>query len=295
MAEHAGKAIAVVGATGLQGTAVTRRLLQEGWQVRALTRKPDGEPARALAALGATVIRTDSADHASLERAFDGVHGVYNVQNHHISGYEGELAQGKNVAEAVARTGNPHVVYASSGMAVEKTGVGSWDTKVAVAEHMRRLGVPLTVLRPTAFMELMTEKKFYPPASVWHLMPKLMGQSRPVGWLSVDDLAVIAGKAFADPDAFVGRDLALASDVQSIEECRTIWCEVTGRAPRRFPMPKWLFERFSGTDETTMWRWLRDNDVDFDTRPTREIHPEALTVKAWLGAREPASGRGSTT
>ena len=295
MAEHAGKAIAVVGATGLQGTAVTRRLLQQGWQVRALTRKPDGEPARALAALGADVIRADSADQASLDRAFEGVQGVYNVQSHHISGYDGELFQGKNVAEAVARAGTAHLVYASSGMAVERTGVGSWDTKVAVTEHMRRLGVPLTVFRPTAFMELMTEKKFYPPASVWHLMPKLMGQSRPVGWLSVDDLAVIAGKAFADPDAFVGRDIALASDVRSIEECRTIWREVTGRAPRRFPMPIWLFERFSGTDETTMWRWLRDNDVDFDTRPTREIHPEALTVKAWLAAREPASGRGSGT
>ena len=295
MGDHAGKAIAVVGATGLQGTAVIRRLLQEGWRVRALTRNPDGEKARALAALGADVIRADSADQAALDQAFEGVQGVYNVQNHHISGYDGELAQGKNVAEAVARAGNPHLVHASSGMAIERTGVRSWDTKVEVTEHMRRLGVPLTVFRPTAFMELMTEKKFYPPASVWHLMPKLMGESRPVGWLSVDDLAVVAEKAFADPDSFVGRDIALASDVQSIEECRTIWREVTGRTPRRFPMPIWLFERFSGTDETTMWRWLRDNDVDFDTRPTREVHPEALTVEAWLAARVAVSGRGSST
>ena len=290
MGDHAGKAIAVVGATGLQGTAVTRRLLQDGWQVRALTRSPDGEKARALATLGAEIVKADSADQASLARAFDGVHGVYNVQNHHISGYDGELIQGKNVADAVAGTGNAHLVYASSGLAVERTGVGSWDTKAAVTEHMRRLGVALTVIRPTAFMELMTEKKFYPPASVWHLMPKLMGQSRPVGWLSVDDLAAIAGKAFADPDAFVGRDIPLAGDVKSIEECRAIWHEVTGRAPRRFPMPIWLFERFSGTDETTMWRWLHDHDVAFDTAPTREIHPEALTVNQWVAARKAASG-----
>lgn len=288
MGEHAGKVIAVVGATGLQGTAVTRRLLQHGWQVRALTRSPDGEKARALAAAGAEVVKADAADQSTLAPAFAGVHGVYNVQNHHISGYDGEFVQGKNVAGAVAAAGNPHLVYASSGMAVAKTGVGSWDTKVAVAEHMRGLGVPLTVFRPTAFMELMTEKKFYPPASVWHLMPKLMGTSRPVGWLSVDDLAVIAEKAFADPDGFVGRDIPLASDVRSIEECRTIWREVTGRAPRRFPMPIWLFERFSGTDETTMWRWLHDNDVEFDTTPTHEIHPQALTVREWVAARKTA-------
>jgi hypothetical protein len=38
-------------------------------------------------------------------------------------------------------------------------------------------------------MELVTEAKFFPPASVWHLMPKLMGPDRPVGWLTVEDLA----------------------------------------------------------------------------------------------------------
>ena len=286
-----GKVIAVVGATGLQGRAVTRGLLEEGWHVRALTRNPSGEQARALAALGASVVRTDSADPGTLERSFGGAHGVYNVQNHHISGYEGEIQQGKNVVDAVARTGVRHLVYASAGIGDEETGIGSWDTKVAVTRHAERVGVPLTVLRPMAFMELMSERRFYPQASVWHLMPKLMGEARPVGWLSVDDLALIAAKAFADPGAFVGRDLALTSDVQSIQACREIWRDVTGRPPRRFPMPLWLFERFSGTDETTMWRWLRDHHVDLDTGPTREIHPDALSVRTWLARWKGTGGR----
>lgn len=281
---HEGKVVAVVGATGLQGRAVTRRLLDRGWAVRALTRNPDGKQARALAALGAEVVKTDAADPAALERSFTGALGVYNVQNHHISGYHGEIQQGRNVADAAARTDVRLLVYASAGTGEAGTGIGSWDTKVAVTEHARSLGVPLTVLRPVAFMELMSERRFYPAASVWHLMPKLMGPERPVGWLSVDDLAVIAEKAFADPDAFVGRDVALTSDVQSIAQCREIWREVTGRAPRRFPMPVWMFERFSGTDETTMWRWLRENPVDLDTRAALEIHPEARTVRAWLTA-----------
>jgi uncharacterized protein YbjT (DUF2867 family) len=288
MSEQDGKVIAVVGATGLQGGAVARRLLADGWKVRALTRDPEGEQARALAALGADVMKIDAADRASLQMPFVGSHGVYSVQNHHISGYEGEIEQAKNVAEAVVSCGVSHLVYASAGGAVAKTGVGSWDAKVAVVEHARRLGVPLTVLRPTAFMELMTEKRFYPQASVWHLMPKLMGDARPLGWISVEDLAVVAAKAFGDPDTFVGRDIGLAADVRSIEECREIWRDVTGKQPRRFPMPRWLFERFSGTDETTMWRWLRENEVDFDTGPTREIHPAAMTVRKWLTAREAA-------
>jgi NmrA-like family len=47
----------------------------------------------------------------SLERAFDGVHGVFSVQNHHISGYEGEVRQGKQVAEVAKRVGVSQLVY----------------------------------------------------------------------------------------------------------------------------------------------------------------------------------------
>lgn len=64
-----------------------------------------------------------------------------------------------------------------------------------------------------------------------------------------------------------------------------MWKGVTGRAPWRFPMATWVFERFSGTDETTMWRWLRTNHIDLDTAPTRAVHPEALTVRGWLAGR----------
>ena len=171
------------------------------------------------------------------------------------------------------------------------TGIGSWETKVEVAAHLRALELPVTILRPMAFMELMTERKFFPPASVWQLMPKLMGSARPVGWLTVEDLAVIAATAFGDPARFVGADLPLASDVQSIDDCRVIWREVTGRPPQRFPMPVRLFERFVGTDETTMWRWLRANEIDLDTAPTLAIHPEALTVREWLKRKQAPSVR----
>jgi nucleoside-diphosphate-sugar epimerase len=67
MAQHDARIIAVVGATGLQGGAVTRRLLTDHWPVRALTRNPDGKKARALAELGAEVVKADMSDPASLD------------------------------------------------------------------------------------------------------------------------------------------------------------------------------------------------------------------------------------
>jgi uncharacterized protein YbjT (DUF2867 family) len=180
MSQHDARIIAVVGATGLQGGAVTRRLLQDRWPVRASTRSPDGKKARAIAQLGAEVVKADMSDPVSLERAFAGVHGVFSVQNHHMSGYEGEVRQGKQVAEVAKRVGVSQLVYSGAGPGVRGSGVGSWETKLEVAAYIRTLDLPATILHPTAFMELMTEPKFYPPASVWHLMPKIT--DRPDWW-----------------------------------------------------------------------------------------------------------------
>ena len=274
--------VAVVGATGRQGSAVVRHLRKDGWQVRALTRNPSSDAAQVLRALGADVQQADTEDPGSLRKAFSAAYGVFNVQNPMTSGLDAEIRQGRNVAEAAAEAGIRHVVYGAAGVSDQPTGVGSWDSKLVIAQRFRELGVPLTVLRPMAFMELMTDKGFYPQFSTWHLMPKLMGPARPVGWLCVDDLGAIAARMFADPGRWSGAVLGLASDVQSIEQCRTMWQERTGRRPRGLPMPEKLFERFVGKDLTTMWRWLRTGQFDMSTEATREILPEARTIREWL-------------
>jgi uncharacterized protein YbjT (DUF2867 family) len=278
------KIIVVTGATGLQGGAVTRHLLKEGWHVRALTRNAASKSAQALAALGAEVVQGTMDDAASLRPIVAGAYGVYNVQNPFIGGPEAEVRQGKHVAEIAKASGVQHLVYGSAGTGREGTGVPSWETKLRVEAHMKALALPLTILRPMAFMELMTHKKFFPAMAVWRVMPKLMGEARPLGWLCVDDLAAIAAHAFAEPQRFIGKELMLASDVQSLSECRELYREVMGTRPPQFPIPSWLFERFGfvGRDLTTMWRWLRTGAIDLDTAPTRTILPEARTVQSWL-------------
>jgi len=277
----------VTGATGRQGGAVARHLLSAGWRVRALTRRPGRPAARVLSALGAEVVRADMMNTGELVRAFRDAYGVYSVQNFMPDGTRAEITQGRNVADAAKATGVEHVVYGSAGTGAADTAIASWNSKLTVEAHMRSLGLPLTVLRPMAFMELMTDKGFYPPVSTWSLMPKLMGPERPVGWICVDDLGAIATRAFTDPDRFVGAEFSLAADVRSIAQCRQIWDDVHGRPPRRFPMPVWMFRRFVGNDLLTMWRWLRTAQFDIDPAPTRSLLPDALTVRQWLRRGRP--------
>jgi uncharacterized protein YbjT (DUF2867 family) len=262
--------------------------LESGWAVRALTRKPQGRPAQALEALGAEVVGADMNDTSSVRRAFDGVDGVYSVQNGMVSGFDAEVAQGRNVAEAAKDAGVKHLIYASAGIGRAGTGVPSWEAKVRVEEHVRTLGLPFTILRPMAFMELMTDPSFYPALGTWSVWPRLMGEHRPVVWIAVEDVGSIAAIMFAHREDWLGRELALAADVRSLAECRSLYRDAVGRAPRAFPIPLWLFDRFTRKDLTIMWRWLKANQVDYDLAATTAVLPTVMTVPEWLRASRPA-------
>jgi 2-alkyl-3-oxoalkanoate reductase len=63
-----GKLVAVTGGTGFIGRRVVARLLEGGWRVRALARRPDPS----LAEVGAEVVRGTLEDRASLEALVEG-------------------------------------------------------------------------------------------------------------------------------------------------------------------------------------------------------------------------------
>jgi uncharacterized protein YbjT (DUF2867 family) len=74
------KIIAVTGATGAQGGGLARAILADpegGFAVRALTRDPGSEKARALAASGAEVVQADLDDAGSVRAAFTGAYGAF--------------------------------------------------------------------------------------------------------------------------------------------------------------------------------------------------------------------------
>ena len=91
--------ILVTGATGQQGGAVARQLLSGGCKVRAMTRNPQSEAAKALSNIGAEVVKGDLDDPASLDRNLTGVWGAFAVQNTWEAGVQHEEEQGKRFAE----------------------------------------------------------------------------------------------------------------------------------------------------------------------------------------------------
>ena len=111
------KIITVFGATGAQGGGLARSILADTageFAVRAVTRKPDSDSAKALAAAGAEVVAADLDDAASVQRAMNGAFGTFCVTNfwEHFSP-EKEMAQAATLADAAAKTGVKHVVWST--------------------------------------------------------------------------------------------------------------------------------------------------------------------------------------
>jgi hypothetical protein len=111
-------------------------------------------------------------------------------------------------------------------------------------------------------------------------------------WVCADDLGAIAAAAFAAPERFLGQELGLASDVQTLAQCRDTYREVMGRDPPQWPMPVWVFGRFGfmGRDLTAMWRWLGTAEFEIDPGPTRALLSEAQTVRSWLSRQRAGQG-----
>ena len=68
-------------------------------------------------------------------------------------GFEGEIRQGKNVADAAKAAGVRHLVYSSVGAAHRGAGQKHFESKWIIEQYTHTLGMPYTILRPSAFME----------------------------------------------------------------------------------------------------------------------------------------------
>ena len=292
--------VLVFGATGNVGGATAREMLRRGWRVRAVTRNPRSEKARALAALGAEVVQGDMDDRAALERVFDGFRRVLSVQNWQVSGPEGEVRQGKQVADVARSVGVEHLVFSSAGTGEANTGVPHFDNKLIIERHMQDLGLPFTVVRPVPFMELMTAKEFFPPVGIWGFSPKVLGWNTPLPWVAVRDIGVAVANIFENPDVWIGREQILCGDVKSLEECREIFAAAKGKRPFRIPLPPWLFRKMAGDELVVMWEWMKDwigrqgTEGLLELRESaRAVCPEMLDVEAWLKTK-PNGGEAAT-
>ena len=145
-------AVVVIGATGKQGGAVLKSLLERGHEVRAVTRNPDSAKARELAKAGITLVRASVEDTAALTKVLEGATSLFAMTTPYEGGTQAETRQGTSAADAAKATG-VHLVFTSVGSANRRTGIPHFDSKYEVEKHIAKLGIRATILAPAYFME----------------------------------------------------------------------------------------------------------------------------------------------
>ncbi|MBD1848500.1 NmrA/HSCARG family protein [Leptolyngbya sp. FACHB-711] len=252
---HTERLILVTGATGNQGSAIARHLLQRGnFKVRALVRDSNKPAAQALQQAGAELVVGDLNDRDSLDRALQGAYGVFSLQIFQ-DGLDTEIRQGKAVADAAKAANIQHFVYSSVGSAERNTGVPHFDSKFQVEEYIRASELPYTILRPVFFFynynmlrSMVETGTLFQPLS-----PETKLQQ-----LSEEDYGEMVADVFDHPADFMKGEIELASVDMTMPEVAAAFSRVLGKPVQYQQIPFETFEQQIGEELTIMYRWFEN-------------------------------------
>jgi uncharacterized protein YbjT (DUF2867 family) len=275
--------VLVTGATGKQGGAVLRHLAAKHWKIRALTRNPESRAAQALKAQGVEVMRGDLEDARSLPSAVTGAYGVYSVQDFWSVGARREILQGKNLADAAAKAGVGHFVYSSVGGAERGSGIDHWESKWEVEKHLKALKLPVTILRPAAFME----NYYIREVEIGILKGKLLDPIRadkPYQTIASQDIGAFAALAFDRPKDFLGLELEIAGSELTNPQAAEVFSRVMGRPVKFRKLPMLAVKLFLGKEFYQMFRWFNDAGFRADIPSLKRKYPEVplMDLETWL-------------
>ena len=275
------KIIAVTGATGQQGGKVAKRLLAQGWKVRALTRDVNKPAAQELAAAGAEMVAGDMDSRAELEAAFKGVYGVFSVQNFWLPtvGYEGEIRQGKAVADAARAAGVKHLVYSSVGAAQRGMGQKHFESKWIIEQYIQSLKLPYTILRPVAFMENYNWTRAYILRGIFQGFGLRPG--KPLQIVATDDIGAFAELAFANPEQYLGKTIELAGDELTETQIAEVFTKVICR-PVKAAGPQNPSGAAPTEEQVAMFNFFNGVGYDADIASLRASYPALQNLEQFL-------------
>jgi uncharacterized protein YbjT (DUF2867 family) len=318
------KIIAVVGATGAQGSGLVRAILADpkgGFAVRAITRNVHSDKAKALAKLGAEVVAADVDDAASLERAFTGAYGAYCVTFFwdHFSP-EKEKVQARAMAQAARRAGVRHVIWST----LEDTRkwvplsdnrmptlmghykVPHFDAKGESDRVFAELGVPTTCLLTSFYWDNLIHfgmgPKRGPDGKLAFVLPM---DDRKLPGMAAADIGKCAYGIFQRGGEFIGRTVGIAGEHLTGKQMADAMTRALGQPVVHHAMAPADYRGlgFPGADDLgNMFQFNRDFSDDFcaarSLEFSRSLNPELQSFESWLAANasriplpEPAASR----
>jgi uncharacterized protein YbjT (DUF2867 family) len=302
------KIIAVLGATGAQGSGLVHAILQDKnseFKVRALTRNVNSDKAKALAKLGAELAVVDIDNYESLKKAFAGAYGVYAVTFFwaHFTG-DKEIAEAKLIARAAKEQNVQHLIWSSLDDTRNfipltdnrmptlqgKFKVPHYDAKGESNKYFIEAGVPTTILNTSFYWENFiyfgSGPKKGEDGRLKLILP--MGDKKLPG-IAVEDIGKCAYAIFKRGKEFIGKTIGIAGGHLTGAQMAHSFSKVLGQEVDHIS-PSFDDYRnfgFPGADEMgNMFQFKHDfeeyycgaRSLDF----TRSLNPELKNFDIWL-------------
>ena len=244
------KLIAVMGATGAQGGAVVEALLKlsDQFEIRAITRTPESEKAKALAANGIEVVKADGDDEDSITRAFSNAYGAFLVTNFWSDmNMQHEMDQTKILQKAVIAADVKHVVLSTledTRLKIKESGdadtwlvldeklqsyVPHYDGKGEVSKEFLASSAPTTLLYTSFYYDNFINFGMGPKryAEDQPLVITFPTGDKPFFMNSLQDIGESVSAIFQDP-SLINTHQGVAGSLHSGEEIADAFSKVLG-------------------------------------------------------------------
>ena len=302
------KIIAVAGATGAQGGGLVRAIMADQggpFTARALTRKPNSDKARELAALGAEIVPADADDAASLLSAFHGAHCAYCVTFfwEHMKP-EKELAQARNLAQAAKEAKVAHVIWSTledtrklvplSDNRMPTLGgrykVPHFDAKGEADRIFAELGVPTTFLLTSFYWDNLIHFGMGPKKGADGKLAITfpMGSARLAG-IASEDIGRCAYGIFKKGRDLIGKTVGIAGEHLTCTQMAGALAKALGQPVRYNEITPEEYRGFGfpGADDLgNMFQVYRDFETEVcgarKLDVSRSLNPELQTFEQWL-------------
>jgi uncharacterized protein YbjT (DUF2867 family) len=302
------KVIAVMGATGAQGSGLVRAILNDPdstFAVRAITRDVTSDAARDLAARGAEVVAADLDDAESVRRAFAGAYGAFCVTFFwaHFSPAK-EKTHAKTMAEAAKQANLQHVIWST----LENTKqwvplsddrmptlqgqykVPHYDAKGEANQFFTDLGLPVTFLVTSFYWDNLIffgmGPKRTPDGALAITFP--MGDKRLPG-IAAEDIGRCALGVFKRGRALVGKTVGIAGEFVTGAQMAAALTRALGQPVRYDDISPDAYRSlgFPGADDLgNMFQVKRDFEAAYcggrDLDLARALNPQLQTFEMWL-------------
>lgn len=275
--------ILVTGATGQQGGALARLLLQKKHEVYALIRSTKSESPKAqnLRNQGAKLVEGDLDKPDSLEQATNGIDSVFLIGTFIEGGTEGEIRRGKMMVDIAKEKKIEHIVYSSVVNADKNTGIPHFESKYKVEQHIKNSGIPYTIIGPTFFMDNLLSYSLAALQQGQVALP--LSPSRILQQSAVENIAEFSALALERRNSFIGKRIDIASDEITGEQAAKVLSNELGRKIRYEQVPMEQIRQAS-EDLAVMYEWFERIGTGVDVAALHKQYPEVnwLTFKDWV-------------